>query len=178
MHKDSFDEMRRIIEIDLRLYHDWSWQVLDVGSMKVNDDFPHTYRELMPPNWTYLGIDLKSGPNVDRIMHHPYCIHPKGEFYDLVICGQVLEHVPNPFRLVAEMARVLKPEGLLIIVGPWRHDHFHAHPVDCWRILPDGLRACMQEAGLRIMRANTLRDDCWGIGRKPARGRSSCLTEP
>ncbi len=168
MHEDSFQEMKRIIEVDLRTRHHEHWRVLDVGAMCVNDDFPHTYRELMPPHWTYLGIDLKLGPNVDRIMTNPYCIHPEGEVYDLVISGQCLEHVPNPFRLVAEMARVLKPEGLLVIVGPWRHDHFHPHPVDCWRILPDGIRELMDEAGLRVLRAYTNRDDCWSVAQKPA----------
>ena len=43
---------------------------------------------------------------------------------DLVVCSNVLEHVPEPFDLVDEMARVLRPGGHLWLsftnwYGPW-----------------------------------------------------------
>jgi len=38
--------------------------------------------------------------------------------YDRVICTEVLEHVPYPDRVIAELARVLKPGGLLAITAP------------------------------------------------------------
>lgn len=37
-----------------------------------------------------------------------------GEF-DLLLCTQVIEHVPDPGRAVAELARVLRPGGTLVI---------------------------------------------------------------
>ena len=167
MHADSFKEMQRIIDTELRHFYERAFKVLDVGSRCVNEDFPHTYRELMPAAWNYLGIDLEAGANVDRIMLGPYRIHPKGELYDLVVSGQCLEHVENPFRLVAEIARVLKPGGLAILAAPWRHDHIHNHPVDCWRILPDGMKSLLAEAGLATLRTYTVRNDTWGIAEKP-----------
>ncbi len=46
------------------------------------------------------------------------------ESVDLVVCSNVLEHVPEPFALVEEMARVLRPGGHLWLsftnwYGPW-----------------------------------------------------------
>lgn len=38
--------------------------------------------------------------------------------FDIVICEQVLEHLANPGPVVEEMARVLRPGGLLIVGTP------------------------------------------------------------
>lgn len=40
------------------------------------------------------------------------------ESFDLVLCTEVLEHVPYPERAVAELARILKPGGTLVITAP------------------------------------------------------------
>ena len=38
--------------------------------------------------------------------------------FDYVICSEVLEHIPDDRKAVAEMTRVLKPEGTLVISVP------------------------------------------------------------
>lgn len=42
---------------------------------------------------------------------------PDGEF-DAVLCTEVLEHIPYPVDTVKELARVLKPGGVLILTAP------------------------------------------------------------
>ncbi|OAG27028.1 class I SAM-dependent methyltransferase [Thermodesulfatator autotrophicus] len=42
----------------------------------------------------------------------------KSDFYDVVCCFQVLEHVPNPKSFLAASIKVLKKDGLLIISVP------------------------------------------------------------
>jgi ubiquinone/menaquinone biosynthesis C-methylase UbiE len=39
-------------------------------------------------------------------------------FFDLVIMAEVMEHLVNPERAVAEVARVLKKDGLFLLYGP------------------------------------------------------------
>ncbi len=39
-------------------------------------------------------------------------------FFDYVICCEVIEHIHNPWKLIAEIKRVLKPSGRLIISTP------------------------------------------------------------
>ncbi|MGA2297763.1 MAG: glycosyltransferase, partial [FCB group bacterium] len=39
-------------------------------------------------------------------------------YADVILCTEVLEHVPHPIKAVAEMARILKPGGLMLITAP------------------------------------------------------------
>lgn len=39
-------------------------------------------------------------------------------FFDVVLCTEVLEHVPNPDAALREMARILKPGGKLYVTAP------------------------------------------------------------
>jgi SAM-dependent methyltransferase len=38
--------------------------------------------------------------------------------FDVVLCTEVLEHHPEPINVVAELARVLKPGGVLLLTAP------------------------------------------------------------
>ena len=42
----------------------------------------------------------------------------RDEAFDCIVCVEGIEHVENPFLLIREMARVLKPGGHLIITTP------------------------------------------------------------
>jgi len=54
------------------------------------------------------------------------------EFFDKVVCSEVLEHVPDDSTAVSEFNRVLKPGGILAVSVP---SHF-AESV-CWKISDD-----------------------------------------
>jgi len=56
--------------------------------------------------------------------------------FDLVICSEVLEHIVDHRRAMAELVRVLKPGGILVVSVP------RAWPERiCWRLAPDYSRA-------------------------------------
>jgi SAM-dependent methyltransferase len=56
------------------------------------------------------GVDVE-------ILSAPHQIEP--ESYDVVTCLDVLEHVPAPAELIEQMARALRPAGLLMIGAPF-----------------------------------------------------------
>jgi 2-polyprenyl-3-methyl-5-hydroxy-6-metoxy-1,4-benzoquinol methylase len=39
--------------------------------------------------------------------------------FDAILCTEVLEHVPDPVTVLRELARLLKPGGLLIVTAPF-----------------------------------------------------------
>lgn len=67
--------------------------------------------------------------------------------FDTVVSSQVLEHVPEPGLMMAEMARVLRPGGSLIVTAPhiWG---VHEEPEDYFRFTSYGLRYLARKAGL------------------------------
>ena len=65
---------------------------------------------------------------------------------DLVLCTQVLEHVPNPLQLVHEAYRVLKPGGGLVLSAPF-YWPVHEEPSDFFRFTQYGLQNLTSDAG-------------------------------
>ena len=45
--------------------------------------------------------------------------------FDLVLCDNVVDHAGNPRRIVEEIARVLKPSGLLYFTVNFHHSFYH-----------------------------------------------------
>lgn len=109
--------------------------VLDVGSYDVNGTLRPLCREL---GLVYTGLDVAAGPNVDIIAPDPYRFPFKANHFHHVISASTMEHVGEIWRWIPELVRVLKPGGLLAITThtSWP---LHRYPVDCWRIMPDGM---------------------------------------
>lgn len=77
---------------------------------------------------------------------------------DGVLCTQVLEHVFEPAAFLAEIRRVTKPGGHLLLTVPFVWDE-HEQPYDFARYSSFGLRHLLQSAGFRVIAAEkTLAD--------------------
>ncbi len=63
----------------------------------------------------------------------------QNDSFDTVLSTQVLEHVPDPRLLIAEMARVLRPGGVLILSAPMTWP-LHEEPYDFYRYTTYGLK--------------------------------------
>jgi SAM-dependent methyltransferase len=73
---------------------------------------------------------------------------PDGSF-DTVISVQVLEHTPDPATLIAEMGRVVRDDGIIILTAPFSF-RLHEEPHDYFRYTPHGLRVLCEAAGLAV----------------------------
>jgi SAM-dependent methyltransferase len=98
------------------------WDTLDMGNN---------------PELTYPGVSEYSFPIPD-------------ETYEVVLAGQVLEHVRKIWVWIKELERICKPGGCVILINPvsWP---FHPAPVDCWRVYPEGMRALLEDTRLRVL---------------------------
>lgn len=75
----------------------------------VSHDFKRYEGVKLGGGTAYGAIDL-----VSEIDHLPV----EAGSFDVVLCTEVLEHVPDPAAAVAEMARVLRPGGRLLLSAP------------------------------------------------------------
>jgi SAM-dependent methyltransferase len=65
------------------------------------------------------------------------------EYFDFVVCTEVLEHTLNPFAAVGEIYRILKPKGLVFISVPFNF-RIHGPLPDCWRFTKYGLEVLLK----------------------------------
>ncbi|TAK23858.1 MAG: class I SAM-dependent methyltransferase [Myxococcaceae bacterium] len=79
---------------------------LNVGSKRVR----------FGPGWT--NLDVSAGPEVDVVGDAHHLPFPAGSF-DAVVLSAILQYCRNPFRVVDEVARVLRPRGVVIVNAPF-----------------------------------------------------------
>lgn len=72
------------------------------------------------------------------------------ESFDSALNVQVLEHTPRPLELLAEITRVLKKDGVLVLMAPFSF-RLHEEPHDYFRYTPHGLRSLCERVGLEIV---------------------------
>lgn len=57
-----------------------------------------------------------------RVRANSECMPFETDFFNSVICFDLLEHVKDPFKVVLEINRLLKVGGLLFFACPWEQD--------------------------------------------------------
>ena len=107
-------------------------KVLDIGSLDINGGA----REWLPLSIPYIGVDLELGPNVD-VACPAQLLDFKSHEFDLVIASEVFEHTPYWKEIFAQMCRMTKPGGAVLITcattgrlehGTTRSDNGYAAP--------------------------------------------------
>lgn len=149
MHPTSLAHMKRLAATHLSLASPGT--VIDVGSLDING----SYREIFASRgWRYFGCDAAPGKNVDVLLSDPYALPFEDGSIDLVVSGQALEHIEYIWQTMAEIARILRPGGMVFLIAPSRGPE-HRFPVDCWRFYPDGFRALARWARLDVVHVQT-----------------------
>jgi len=75
--------------------------------------------------------------------------------FDFIIFNQVMEHLPEPKLVLAELFRVLKPGGNMIYSGPFFYEE-HEQPYDFYRFTQFGLRHLFSTTGFEVLRLDWL----------------------
>lgn len=85
-----------------------------------------------------INVDMFPFPGVDVVASADTLPFAEGTF-DGLVNESLLEHVPNPSAVAAELVRVTKPGGYIYTSAPFIHP-FHASPDDFNRFTRSGLR--------------------------------------
>ena len=156
-------------------------KILDIGSFDKTGSY--NYKMILNgKKWTYQGMDLKEGNNVDIVVKDPYDWKEiEKNAYDVVVTGQALEHMEFFWLTMEEINRVLKPGGLCCIIVPSKGP-IHKNPYDCYRFNEDGVRSLAKSVKFEILESGTTTDkisdpwyDSFMIARKPKEGSKANL---
>ncbi|MBY0611487.1 MAG: class I SAM-dependent methyltransferase [Beijerinckiaceae bacterium] len=157
MHMSSSEKMQVLRQAYLSAFENQPLSILDVGSAVIDTQPNGNKLALANPRWSYTGLDIEPGNNVDIAVERPYDwreIPSAG--YDVVLCSQVFEHTEFFWITITEIARVLKPHGLLFLIAP-SAGVTHRYPYDCWRFYEDGFPALAKWANLALLESNIQR---------------------
>ena len=96
----------------------------------------------------YVTMDIEKFPGIDVVgdaLNPPF---PDASF-DTVVSMHVLEHVREPWTMIEQVARVLRPGGTAIILAPFMYP-YHADPHDYFRFSEEGMRCLFERTGMRV----------------------------
>lgn len=127
-------ERRRILTRWMKSLPKTGLRVLDVGGR-------------LQPYRAVIGDRLRSYTAIDPVLEGLLNALAVGEAlpfrsdaFDLVICTQVLNYAADPFRVIAEIHRVLTPGGALFLSVPAIFPRYHDQR---WRFMPAGLEVLL-----------------------------------
>ena len=100
-----------------------------------------------------VALDLRPRPGIE-IVGDAQAIGLAGGAFDVVLCTEVLEHLPEPQRAVDEMHRVLRPGGTLLLTTRFLFP-IHDAPQDYFRFTKYGLRHLLRAFEIVELREET-----------------------
>lgn len=142
MHDSSYAKMAAFVDQYLAGRRDSRLEIIDFGSQEIGGQPGSSYRSLFDaPNWVYRGLDMVPGPNVDIVVTDPFSWPSiADDSIDVVVSGQVLEHVDFFWISAFEIGRILRPGGIAAVIAPSAGPE-HRFPLDCWRFYSDGFES-------------------------------------
>ena len=122
-------------------------RILEIGPNSQPSAYAQT---ITSPNICWETLDIRWGSDLTYPGADQYEYPVADATFDIVLAGQVLEHVPRIWVWVKTLARISKPGGFIITINPvsWP---YHEAPVDCWRVYPAGMRALYEIADLEVL---------------------------
>ena len=154
MHKTSYEKMNWFK--DTYLDTSIALSILDIGSLDTTgDDF--NYKSIFNvPNWNYAGLDFINGENVDILVYDIYNIlEINDNSYDVIISGQLFEHLEFFWITMSEIERILKPGGICCIIAPSGGPKHGVSEHDCYRFYEDGMAALARCVDFEILHVST-----------------------
>lgn len=96
------------------------------------------------------GNSLHANSHLDHVVDLNEPLPLADSSFETVLLTDVLEHIPEPMRVMAEIARVLRPGGKLIVGVPFIY-WLHEEPHDYYRYTEFALRRFCRLSGFRVL---------------------------
>jgi len=120
-------------------------KILDVGCGSC------PYKEFFIDVEEYIGVDTNPTPDQEYIVKGDAMSLPfEDNYFDTVVTFELLEHVPDPFKVFSEIHRVIKKGGILILTAcqMW---NLHEEPNDYYRFTKYGLKYLCEKNDFKLI---------------------------
>ena len=122
-------------------------KVLDAGSGRLPEQ--QLRSEILATGATLETLDFLPGEGVDHVADVADTKLPE-QSYDAILCMQVLEHVPNPQAVCAELYRMARPGAHVMVSAP-QSAWLHNLPYHYFHYTNIGMRKILEEAGFEVL---------------------------
>lgn len=116
--------------------------VYEFGSLRVPGQEELANLRPLFPGKEYVGCDMREGIGVDTILDLHDIDLPE-DSVGTALCLDTLEHVEYPHKAMAEIHRVLKPGGVVVISSVMNFP-IHDYPYDYWRFTPEAFKSLLK----------------------------------
>jgi ubiquinone/menaquinone biosynthesis C-methylase UbiE len=107
----------------------------------------------------YISVDLQqNSSNNVKVEANITNIPLANDYFDLILCTEVLEHVPDIFLALQELARLIRPNGVILITIPFVYP-LHEEPFDFTRVTPHLIKVLSDKLNLQILQLTTTGND-------------------
>jgi 2-polyprenyl-3-methyl-5-hydroxy-6-metoxy-1,4-benzoquinol methylase len=102
-------------------------RILDLGcglghiTAEIQRRFPSAEVSGLDASISAIAAAKKAYEGIDFVVADAYCPPYLPGYFDIVVCNNIWEHVPDPLRLLEAVKRVLSLEGVVIISTPSRY---------------------------------------------------------
>lgn len=100
-----------------------------------------------------VALDIRRGPGV-QLIGDAQALGIRSAAFDVVLCTEVLEHLPEPQKAIDEFERVLKPGGTLVLTTRFVFP-IHDAPHDYFRYTKYGLQYLLRRFEIRELQEET-----------------------
>lgn len=144
--------------------------VLEIGSYQVHGQEDLINLRSLFPGREYKGLDMRPGPGVDLVADVEALPLPDGSA-GTVIAVSTFEHVRHFWKGFAEVRRVLRPGGALLVACPFFF-RIHNYPHDYWRFTPKAMEALLEDYPSKLIGWHGTRNrpqNVWALALKEGR---------
>jgi SAM-dependent methyltransferase len=107
----------------------------------------------------YLGIDISQNRQGTVDVLAPITSVPLADSsFGVILCTEVLEHVPDTHQAFSELSRLCQPGGIIILTTPFAYP-LHEEPHDFVRLTPYQITRCAGLNHLEIVELTTAGDE-------------------
>lgn len=150
-------------------------KVIEIGSYDVNGSIRSIIESLNPAE--YVGVDLEEGPGVDLVCSAEEVLNCfNEEAFDVVISTEMIEHVLDWKKVISNIKKICKPDGIILITTRSYGFPFHPSPTDYWRFEYEDMETIFSDCEILVLEKDQEFPGVFIKARKPVKFNENDLT--